>query len=197
MLFNSQAFIVLFLPVVAALYYVVAGNRTARQLLIVAASLGFYGNWDVRFVPLLMGLTEANWAIAAWFGRVRDRDRPVRGVDGRAARAEIATHREVPTGEARGAQHAGGALGRPSLDVARGVEEVRRLGAPCVERAVALVLEPRARIHHLNHVRGCVEKVEFTTVDARDFTVGPERGEALFDVDHQRESFDPCIFDDN
>ena len=74
MLFNSQAFIVLFLPVVAALYYVVAGNRTARQLLIVAASLGFYGYWDLRFVPLLMGLTVANWAIAAWFGRVRDRD---------------------------------------------------------------------------------------------------------------------------
>ena len=31
------------------------------------ASLGFYGWWDVRFVPLLVGLTVANWLIAHWF----------------------------------------------------------------------------------------------------------------------------------
>lgn len=71
MLFNSQAFIVCFLPVVLAAYYALAGRRVARQLLLVAASLGFYGWWDIRFVPLLMALTAANWAIAAAFGRWR------------------------------------------------------------------------------------------------------------------------------
>ena len=80
MLFNSQVFIIGFLPAVLALYYAVAASRVARQALLVAASLGFYGWWDVRFVPLLMGLTIANWALAAWFGRVRAAWIPVAGV---------------------------------------------------------------------------------------------------------------------
>ena len=40
-LFNSQAFICGFLPVVLGLYYALAGNRIARQVLLVAASLFF------------------------------------------------------------------------------------------------------------------------------------------------------------
>ena len=70
MLFNSQVFIVGFLPIVLALYYAVAAHRVARQTVVVLASLVFYGWWDVRFVPLLAGLTVANWLIAQWFGGV-------------------------------------------------------------------------------------------------------------------------------
>ena len=44
------------------------------------ASLVFYGWWDVRFVPLLAGLTVANWLIAQWFARRRARWIPVLGV---------------------------------------------------------------------------------------------------------------------
>ncbi len=80
MLFNSQFFIVVFLPVVLGLYYAFAGNRVARQSVVVLASLGFYGWWDVRFVPLLMGLTVANWLFAQWFGRARHSSIPVLGV---------------------------------------------------------------------------------------------------------------------
>ena len=80
MLFNSQVFIIGFLPVVLALYYALAAHREARQLLLVLASLGFYGWWDMRFVPLLTGLTLANWLIAAWFGRTEARWIPVLGV---------------------------------------------------------------------------------------------------------------------
>ena len=69
MLFNSQAFIVFFLPIVLGLYYALAERRVARQLLVVVASMGFYGWWDPRFVPLLAGLTVANWLIARCFGR--------------------------------------------------------------------------------------------------------------------------------
>ncbi len=69
MLFNSQAFIIFFLPIVLGLYYALADRRVARQLLIVVASMGFYGWWDPRFVPLLAGLTVANWLIARCFGR--------------------------------------------------------------------------------------------------------------------------------
>ncbi len=70
MLFNSQAFILGFAPCVLGLYYAVADRRVARQGVLVAASLLFYGWWDVRFLPLLVGLTLANWllvrAYAAW-----------------------------------------------------------------------------------------------------------------------------------
>jgi D-alanyl-lipoteichoic acid acyltransferase DltB (MBOAT superfamily) len=80
MLFNSQAFIVFFLPVVLALYYALAAHRAARQTLVVVASMGFSGWWDVRFVPLLAGLTVANWLVAIWFGRWRAGWIPVLGV---------------------------------------------------------------------------------------------------------------------
>jgi len=80
MLFNSQVFIVFFLPAVLALYYAVAANPSARQAVVVAASIGFYAWWDIRFVPLLAGLTVANWLIARWFGAWRRGWIPVLGV---------------------------------------------------------------------------------------------------------------------
>jgi alginate O-acetyltransferase complex protein AlgI len=80
MLFNSQVFIVFFLPAVLWLYYALAANRTARQALVVLASLGFYAWWDVRFVPLLVTLTLANWLIAYWFGTSGRRWIPLLGV---------------------------------------------------------------------------------------------------------------------
>jgi alginate O-acetyltransferase complex protein AlgI len=80
MLFNSQLFIIGFLPVVLGLYYAVAANRVARQGLLIVASLAFYGWWDVRFVPLLAGLTVLNWLIAVWFGRARRPWIPALGV---------------------------------------------------------------------------------------------------------------------
>jgi alginate O-acetyltransferase complex protein AlgI len=80
MLFNSQVFIAGFLPIVLALYYLCASHRAARQAVVVLASLAFYGWWDIRFVPLLAGLTLANWLIAQWFGRYRAKWIPVLGV---------------------------------------------------------------------------------------------------------------------
>ena len=71
MLFNSQPFILLFLPLVLALYYAAAAHRALRQSVVIVASLVFYGWWDVRFVPLLAGLTVANWVVAQAFGRWR------------------------------------------------------------------------------------------------------------------------------
>jgi alginate O-acetyltransferase complex protein AlgI len=71
MLFNSQLFIAGFLPCVLALYYWAAPHRSLRQAVLVAASLVFYGWWDVRFLPLLVGLTLANWLVVRAFGRWR------------------------------------------------------------------------------------------------------------------------------
>ncbi|MBV8397209.1 MAG: MBOAT family protein, partial [Acetobacteraceae bacterium] len=71
MLFNSQVFILGFLPFVLGGYYALAAHRAARQARVVLASIAFYGWWDVRFVPLLVLLTIANWLIAQWFGMRR------------------------------------------------------------------------------------------------------------------------------
>jgi len=80
MLFNSQIFIIVFLPVVLGLYYALAASRTARQAVVVVASIGFYAWWDVRFVPLLVSLTIANWLVAQWFGIWRRSWIPLLGV---------------------------------------------------------------------------------------------------------------------
>jgi D-alanyl-lipoteichoic acid acyltransferase DltB (MBOAT superfamily) len=80
MLFNSQLFICGFLPIVLALYYALHAHHRARQGAVVLASLAFYGWWDVRFVPLLAGLTVANWLIARWFAKLRARWIPLLGI---------------------------------------------------------------------------------------------------------------------
>jgi D-alanyl-lipoteichoic acid acyltransferase DltB (MBOAT superfamily) len=64
MLFQSQGFILLFLPVAVASYYLVAASERARHAVLIAASLVFYGWWDVRFVPLLVGQIAATWLLA-------------------------------------------------------------------------------------------------------------------------------------
>ena len=80
MLFNSQAFILGFLPCVLALYYWAAEHPMLRQGVLVVASLVFYGWWDVRFVPLLVGLTLANWLLVRAFGQWRQAGWLVAGV---------------------------------------------------------------------------------------------------------------------
>src|SRR5262249_50955922 len=57
-------FILLFLPVAVISYYCVAGSAVARQWVLIAASLVFYGWWDARFIPLLVGQIGATWLLA-------------------------------------------------------------------------------------------------------------------------------------
>lgn len=71
MLFASQPFLLVFLPVVLGLYYAVAASRAARQGVVIGASLVFYGLWDWRFVPFLLGLTGFNQLVAMAWGRTR------------------------------------------------------------------------------------------------------------------------------
>ena len=65
MLFNSFAFLLVFLPLRAP------GARAGRALrpawrlpLLVALSFLFYGYWDWRFVPLLAASILVNWLVA-------------------------------------------------------------------------------------------------------------------------------------
>src|SRR6476660_1719022 len=63
MLFNSYVFIFGFLPLTLAVFYVAAAVRAeyARWWL-AAASLYFYGYWNVSFLPLLIGSIAFNYS---------------------------------------------------------------------------------------------------------------------------------------
>lgn len=64
MLFQSQFYILIFLPAALALYYLCANRLVMRQWVLVGASLFFYGWWDVRFIPLLVGQITVTWLLA-------------------------------------------------------------------------------------------------------------------------------------
>lgn len=63
MLFHSQEFILLFLPLAVGVFYALARREAPREWWLISASLIFYGWWDVRFIPLLVGQTLFTWLI--------------------------------------------------------------------------------------------------------------------------------------
>jgi D-alanyl-lipoteichoic acid acyltransferase DltB (MBOAT superfamily) len=69
MLFHSQGFILIFLPLALAAYYAAARRPLAREWLLLAASLAFYSWWDVRFLPILLGQTTATWVAVTLYRR--------------------------------------------------------------------------------------------------------------------------------
>lgn len=64
MLFNSQAFLFAFLPLVLLLYFCFARVGRARLWLLIGASFIFYGYWEIRLVPLLAVSIGVNWLFA-------------------------------------------------------------------------------------------------------------------------------------
>ena len=77
MLFNSWPFIGIFLPVTVAGYSVLIHYGWIRPAFafLTLASLAFYGFWDIRFLPLLLGSLVFNYGagrmIARHGGRLR------------------------------------------------------------------------------------------------------------------------------
>jgi D-alanyl-lipoteichoic acid acyltransferase DltB (MBOAT superfamily) len=72
MLFNSTVFIALFLPITLAGFFLLARwNRELPALWLAVASLVFYGCWDVRYVPLLLGSVVFNYAAGYLIGHAR------------------------------------------------------------------------------------------------------------------------------
>jgi len=65
MLFNSYEFIFLFLPVTAIVFYLLNRLRLtlAANAWMLFASLFFYGWWDIKYVPLLLGSILFNYTI--------------------------------------------------------------------------------------------------------------------------------------
>ena len=69
MLFQTQIFLLVFLPVTLAGYYVLARREKARLAWLILAGLVFYGWWDPRFVPLLLAETFIGWSAAEIYVR--------------------------------------------------------------------------------------------------------------------------------
>ncbi len=74
MLFNSEVFILLFLPLTLGVYYALSSWVGLRLWALVIASLIFYSYWDIRFLPVLLGSTLGNWLIVQIFIRLRRLD---------------------------------------------------------------------------------------------------------------------------
>lgn len=68
MLFNSIDFAV-FLPVVFALYWTFAKNSKAQNVVLLLASLIFYGWWDYRFLSLILFSTIVDFLIGKELGK--------------------------------------------------------------------------------------------------------------------------------
>jgi len=63
LLFQSQVFLIVFLPVVLAAFFALSRAMVAREWMLIAASAVFYGWWDFRFLPLLFGQAVASWLL--------------------------------------------------------------------------------------------------------------------------------------
>ncbi|MBX3536095.1 MAG: MBOAT family protein [Chelatococcus sp.] len=72
MLFNSYAFLLVFLPAALALHALVERFQPSWRLpLLLVLSILFYGYWDWRFIPLIILSIVINWAIATLFASTR------------------------------------------------------------------------------------------------------------------------------
>jgi len=69
MLFQSQAYVLIFLPLVAAAYYLSARSLVLRQYVLIVASLVFYAWWDWRFLVLPVAQIAVTWALSYAHGR--------------------------------------------------------------------------------------------------------------------------------
>jgi alginate O-acetyltransferase complex protein AlgI len=70
-LFQSQIFVFVFLLPAVLAYYLRAHSQAWREWSLLAASLIFYGWWDVRFIPLLAGQIGITWLLTILHERTK------------------------------------------------------------------------------------------------------------------------------
>jgi len=70
-LFNSYAFLLIFLPLAVAVYAVADRIRQLRCPALIALSLAFYSYWDVRFLPLMIVSILGNWWLASVYAATK------------------------------------------------------------------------------------------------------------------------------
>jgi alginate O-acetyltransferase complex protein AlgI len=69
MLFQTQGYVLVFLPLVATAYYLAARSLVLRQYVLILASLVFYAWWDVRFLVLPVAQIAVTWGLSQAHGR--------------------------------------------------------------------------------------------------------------------------------
>ena len=74
MLFGSLEFVFVFLPVALLVYHLlrISGWQVAAKLAMVLASLVFYGWWDPRYIPLVLGSIAVNYGLGVVLHRAQD-----------------------------------------------------------------------------------------------------------------------------
>lgn len=71
MLFSSWQFFALFLPITVIIYFLLNSYQlhTTGKVWLVAASLFFYGYWDIWYLPLIVASTVFNFALGSAIGQ--------------------------------------------------------------------------------------------------------------------------------
>ncbi len=64
MLFNSYDYLLWFLPATLLVFFALGARPRLAQAALTIASLVFYGWWDLRYLPLIVGSIAVNFAIA-------------------------------------------------------------------------------------------------------------------------------------
>ncbi len=80
MLFHSQIFLLVFLPLALLLFYKFPLSSSGRQWLLITFSLVFYSWWDIRFLPLIVASVVVNWCLANACRRHEFHAAPILGV---------------------------------------------------------------------------------------------------------------------
>ena len=77
MLFNSQEFLLLFLPVVLAIFHLLQYQFNPRIALsfLVLGSLVFYGYWKPIYLALILASALANFLIGHWIAHFNEGSR--------------------------------------------------------------------------------------------------------------------------
>lgn len=67
MLFNSYIFILVFLPIVFASYYLLLSlkNKNVAKIFFVIANLYFYSYWNVKYLPIILSSIAVNFTLAS------------------------------------------------------------------------------------------------------------------------------------
>jgi alginate O-acetyltransferase complex protein AlgI len=71
LLFNSYVFILLFLPIVLAGYFLLLGfkQKTLAKVFLVLASVYFYSFWSIKFLPILLLSISVNYVVARFINK--------------------------------------------------------------------------------------------------------------------------------
>lgn len=80
MLFNSYAFIFLFLPLTFFVYFYLNRQHrfTQAKLFLVLSSLFFYSWWNVIYLPLILLSMVFNYKVGSWLTQLKQHNKPYR-----------------------------------------------------------------------------------------------------------------------